>query len=426
MRLAGDIQVLRLRDFRLVFGAAVASLLGDGMVPVALAFAVLDLTGSATDLGLVMAARVVALSSSLLLGGVIADRIGRRVVMVAADLVRLVGQTAIGLLLLSGHATVPDLVVSQVILGAASGFFNPAASGLLPMVAGEHLQQANSLKGMAMAAGNIAGPAISGALVVATGPGAALLIDGASYGVSALLLGRLSGVAAVKAPRRPFAAELRDGFVEVRKRTWVLAIIASAAFWNMLAAFVVLGPVVAKRSLGGPGAWAAILTAEGVGWLAGGLALLRVSPRRPLVVAIGASATALLPTVLLAVPAPLALIVCAGLFAGVATMLFNTLFETMLQQHVPAHALSRVSSFDWFGSIAFQPLGLALMGPLAGAVGVSAALYLSAGLKLLSLVALLGVKDVRTLGPAPPPEPDRTLTGVSRQAVPVPGAVSKR
>jgi hypothetical protein len=117
----------------------------------------------------------------------------------------------------------------------------------------------------------------------------------------------------------------------------------------MLASFVVLGPLVAKRSLGGPAGWAAVLTAEGFGWLAGGLTLLRVAPRRPLLVAIGASATAVLPMVLLAVPAPLAAIVCAGLFAGVATMLFNTLFETMLQQQVPERALSRVSSFDWFG-----------------------------------------------------------------------------
>jgi MFS family permease len=402
VRLAPDLDVLRLRDFRLVFGASVASLLGDGVVPVALAFAVLDQTGSPTDLGLVLAARGVALASSLLLGGVIADRVGRRAVMVAADLVRLGAQAAIGVLLLSGEATVAEMLVSQALVGAASGFFNPAASGLLPAVAGEHLQQANSLKGMAMAGGNIAGPAISGALVVATGPGAALLIDAASYGISALLLARVAGVKHVQAPRQRFAAELHEGFAEVRRRTWVWATIASAALWNLLAAFTVLGPFVAKHSLGGPGAWAAILAAEGIGWLTGGVVLLRAAPRRPLLVAMIASATAVIPTALLAVPAPLAAILVAGLFAGAASMLFNTLFETMLQQHIPRHALSRVSSFDWFGSLALQPLGLALMGPLASAVGVSAALYLSAGLKFLTLGALFAVKDIRTLGPVPP------------------------
>ena len=402
MPLPRELDVLRLRDFRLVFGASVASLVGDGVVPVALAFAVLDLTGSATDLGIVLAARVVALVGSLLIGGVVADRVGRRAVMVTADVVRLGTQAAIGVLLVAGEATIGEMVVSQALVGAASGFFNPASSGLLPVVAGERLQQANTLKGMAMAAGNIAGPAISGALVVATGPGAALLIDAGSYGVSALLLMRVHATSQVETPRQRFTAELREGFAEVRKRTWVWATIASAALWNMLAAFTVLGPVVAKNSLGGPAAWAAILTAEGIGWLAGGVTLLRITPRRPLILATLASAAAVIPTLLLAVPAPFAAIVLASLFAGVSTMLFNILFETMLQQHIPRHALSRVSSFDWFGSMALQPVGLALMGPLASAIGVSAALYLAATLKLVSLAALLGIKDFRTLGPSPP------------------------
>lgn len=401
MPLPRELDVLKLRDFRFVFGAAVASLMGDGVVPVALAFAILDLTGSATDLGIVLAARVLALVSSLLIGGVVADRVGRKAVMIAADLVRLGAQAAIGALLVSGDATIVEMVVAQALVGAASGFFNPAASGLIPMVAGERLQQANSLKGMAMAAGNIVGPAISGALVVTVGPGAALLIDAASYGVSALLLARVHVAARVDAPRQRFASELREGFAEVRKRTWLWAIIASAAFWNMLAAFSVLGPVVAKQSLGGPGAWAAILAAEGIGFLVAGVTLLRIAPRRPLVVASAASAVAVLPTLLLAVPAPVATIVVASLFAGVSSMLFNTLFETTLQSHVPRHALSRVSSYDWFGSLALQPVGLALMGPLAGAVGVSAALYLCAGLKLLTLGSLLAVKGIRTLGPSP-------------------------
>ncbi|MGI9185445.1 MAG: MFS transporter [Solirubrobacteraceae bacterium] len=166
MRLASDLDVLRLRDFRLVFGAAVVSLLGDGMLPVALTFAILDLTGSATDLGIVLAARTVALVGSLLVGGVVADRVSRRMVMIGADLVRLLGQGTIAVLLVSGHATVVEIAVSQAFLGAATGFFNPASSGLIPLVAGEWLQQANSLRGMAMAAGNIAGPAIAGVLVV--------------------------------------------------------------------------------------------------------------------------------------------------------------------------------------------------------------------------------------------------------------------
>src|ERR671928_1849830 len=196
MRRTGGLDVLRLRDFRLVFGAAVVSLLGDGVAPLALTFAVLDLTGSATDLGAVFAARTAGLVGSLLIGGVVADRFPRRAVMIGADALRLVAQGAVGVLLLTGHATVAEIAVSQAVVGAATGFFNPASSGLIPAVSGDWLQQANSLRGIASAAGNIAGPAIAGVLVATTTPGTALVVDAASYGVSGLLLARVGHVRA--------------------------------------------------------------------------------------------------------------------------------------------------------------------------------------------------------------------------------------
>lgn len=412
MRLASGLAVLRLRDFRLVFAAALVSLVGDGVVPVALAFAVLDLTGSATDLGIVLAARTLALVAALLVGGVVADRVGRRKVMIGADLIRLGTQGAIGALLVSGHATVSELAGSQVLLGAGSGFFNPASSGLMPAVAGEWLQQANALRGMAMAAGGIAGPAIAGALVVTVGPGPALLVDSASYGASALLLVRLRGDPSSESPQR-FLVELRDGFAEVRARTWVWSVIAAFSVANTIAvAFPVLGAVVAKRQLGGAGAWAAIMTARGVGWLVAGTTLLRLRPRRPLLVSTVVGMAGALPELLLAGPAPLGAIVVAALLAGVGGMVFNTLWETTLQSHVPERALSRVSSYDWFGSIALQPLGYALIGPLATAVGVSQALYLCGAVQLAIVASLLTIRDVRTLGPKP-------VTAASTEASPV-------
>jgi MFS family permease len=397
--LSSDLDVLRLREFRLVFSAALVSLIGDGVLTVALAFAVLDLTASATDLGLVLAARTVALVCSLLLGGVVADRVGPRAVMIAADLVRLFGQGAIGVLLVSGHASVGEIAASQAVLGAASGFFNPASSGLMPAVAGERLQQAYALRGMAVAAGNIAGPAIGGALVVTIGPGAAMLVDAGSYGISALLLARASaGPARSPASPQRFLAQLRDGFDEVRSRTWAWSIIVVFSFVNTIGvAFPVLGAVVAKQQLGGAGAWAAVLAFRAVGLLAGGVILLRAAPRRPLLVAMPACATGALPVLFLAVPAPLALIIVAALVAGVGSIVFNTLWETTLQQHVPVQARSRVSSYDWFGSLALQPLGYALIGPLAGAVGVSTALYLCGAAEVAAVASLLAVKDVRTL-----------------------------
>jgi MFS family permease len=402
MRMPAGPDVLRLRDFRMVFGAALASLLGDGMVPVALSFAVLDLSGSATDLGLVLAARSVALVGSLLIGGVVADRVSRRTVMIGADLVRLVAQTVTGVLLVTGHASVAELALSQACVGAATGFFNPASSGLIPLVAGDWLQQGNSLRGMAMAAGNIAGPAIAGVLVVATSPGIALLVDAGSYGVSALLLARVKRQAAGDSVPQRFVAELRQGFSEFRARTWVWSIVAAMSVVNAVAvAFPVLGALTAKRHLGGAGAWALILAGQGVGSLIAGTTLLRLKPRRPLLVALLVGLVPALPMFLLAVPAPLALIVVAAVVGGVGNMMFNTLWETTLQQHIPQAARSRVSSYDWFGSLAFQSLGFALIGPFAAAVGTSTALYLCAGVDVSLVAALLAVRDIRAVSALP-------------------------
>ena len=411
VRLPSDLEVLRQRDFRFVFSAAVVSLLGDGVLPVALAFAVLDLTGSATDLGIVLAARTVALVASLLVGGVVADRIGRRMVMISADLVRLVGQGVIGVMLVSGDATVAEIAVSQLLLGAASGFFNPASSGLIPTVAGERLQEANALRGMAIAAGNIAGPAIAGVLVVTAGPGWALLIDAVSYGASAVLLARVRRDDARPASTEHFLADLRDGFAEVRSRTWVWStIVAFSVLTTFALAFPVLGALIARRDLGGAGAWAAILVARAVGALVDSTTLLRLRPQRPLLVATLAGMVTALPTLLLAVPAPLVWIVIAAFISGVGPMVFNTLWETTLQQHIPASARSRVSAYDWLGSMALQPVGYALIGPLATGIGVSAALYLCGGIEFAALAMLLTVRDIWTL----PPHPRKPVVNVGR------------
>ena len=403
MRVVAGLDVLRLRDFRLVFGAAVASLLGDGMVPVALTFAVLDLTGSATDLGIVLAARSAALVGSLLIGGVVSDRVSRRTVMIGADLVRLVAQGAIGVLLVAGQASVWELAISQACVGAATGFFNPASSGLIPLVAGDWLQQGNSLRGMAMSAGNIAGPAIAGVLVVTTSPGFALLIDAGSYGASALLLSAVHAHTRGGSPPQRFVAELREGFAEFRARTWVWATIVAISVANAVGvALTVLGPLIAKRDLGGAGAWALILAAQGLGSLIAGAILLRVTPRRPLLIAVLVGLLHALPTLLLAVPTILALIVVAALASGIGSMVFNTLWETTLQHHIPETARSRVSSYDWFGSLALQSLGFALIGPFAAAVGTSTALYLCGAVDIVVVAALLTIRDVRTLSSFPP------------------------
>jgi predicted MFS family arabinose efflux permease len=398
-RLPDSVGVLRVRDYRLVFGAYASSLLGDGMVGVALAFAVLGLGGSASALGLVLAARSVPLVGCLLVGGVIADRIPRRTVMVAADLTRLASQGTLAGLLIAGGAHVWTLALLSGVTGAATGFFNPASTGLLPqVVAPEQLQQANGLRATAMAVGEIFGPSVAGVLVATAGPGWALGIDAASFAVSAAFLSRLSVRPRPDSRRNTFLSDLRAGWSVFRSRTWLWTVVLAFALSNALwAAWSALGPVVARSSLGGAPAWGAVLSAMGVGGVLGGIAAIRAAPRRPLLLFTLSGVVYAVPLALLALRAPVPILAATALLAGVSLMYGNSVWESTLQRHVPADALSRVSAYDWFGSFAFYPLGLALWGPIASGIGVDAALWLAFALWTAVMLAVLAVPDVRRL-----------------------------
>src|SRR5829696_2229816 len=208
---------LRERNFRMFFAGQAVSLLGDGMVPVALVFAVLEITGSPSALGLVLAARVLPTVVLLLVGGVVADRVSRRQVMIVADIARMLAQGAMAAVLIAGVAEVWMLAVLAAVGGAATAFFEPASTGLVPMtVSAGRLQQANALQGLSRAAGAIAGPAIAGVLVATVGPGAALAVDGATFAVSAAFLMALRVSPVIQAPSAAFISELREGWHEFR------------------------------------------------------------------------------------------------------------------------------------------------------------------------------------------------------------------
>jgi MFS family permease len=396
--------VLREPEYRKLFTGQAASLLGDGMVNVALAFAVIGLGGGAAAVGLVFAVRTVPLVGCLLVGGVIADRISRRSVMIAADATRLFSQGAIAALLISGHGSVAALAVLSGITGAATGFFNPASTGLLPeVVAAEQLQQANGLRATAQATGEISGPIIAGVLVAAAGAGWALAIDAATFAISAAFLVRLRlEPRAARAPST-FFEDLREGWSAFRSMTWVWSFVAGVSIANMLwGAWSVVGPVVADRELGGAATWGAILAAMGAGGLLGGLTAIRTRPHRPLVAATLAVPVFSIPLAFLAAGAPAALLGVAAFFSGGAMMYGNTVWESALQRHVPSASLSRVSAYDWFGSLAFRPLGLAVWGPVAAAAGVSESLWIAFVLLNASALAVLAVGDVRRLTDATP------------------------
>ena len=389
------------RSFRLFFFGQGISAVGDRIVSVALAFAVLDLTGSVRDLGLVLAAQTVPLVLFLLMGGVWSDRLSRRAVMLTSDLVRAGAQGASALLLVSGKAQVWQLVVLQAIYGSAEAFFKPAAQALLPeTVAAADLQQANALIAVSGNIANVGGPALAGVLVATLGAGWGLAIDAGSFLASAAYLSLMRVQAVIPAPRTGTLSELRSGWRAFRSRTWLWVSALEFMASNALAfsPYLVLGPEIARTSLGGPGAWAAISTASGIGAVLGGTLGLRWNPRYPLRAMFVTSLIGTSPLlVLLAAVAPLPALLGAAVISGMSISFFNLVWFAVVQRRIPGEELSRVSSWDALGSYAITPIGLAAAGPIGIALGISTTLYAAAALGLLATVAVLAVPSVRNL-----------------------------
>ncbi len=391
--------VLRLREVRLLLAGQAVSVLGDRALAVALAFAVLEVGGSASSVGLVLAAATVPLVASVLVGGVIGDRTSRRAVMVAADLLRVVTQGTMAALLLAGVAEVWMLAALAALTGIGTGLFNPASTALLPeVVPAPQLQEANALRSAAVSAGEIAGPLLGGVLVAAAGAGAAIAVDALTFAVSAACLVALRVPARAAGPAASFLADLRAGWASFSGRRWVWSFTVYFAMANaMWAAWSALGPVVAARELGGAAAWGTVLGATGVGALAGSVAATRIDPARPLVLVAAVEGLFALPLAFLAGGAPVALLVGAAFLSGAGMMIGTSVWVSTLQRRIPAESLSRVSSYDWFGSYACYPIGLALWGPLAAAIGVSAALWLAFALFGALALAILAIPDTRRL-----------------------------
>jgi MFS family permease len=370
------------------------------MAPIAIAFAVLDAGGSASELGVVLAARMVPQLVFLLVGGVWADRLPRNLVMLVSDLVTGGAQAATAALVLTGNAEIWHLAVLQAIGATGFAFFFPASTGLVPQtVEPALLQQANAILRMALNVASIGGAAVGGLLVAAVGPGWALGIDAATFFVSAILLSsmRVAQEARLAAPN--FLSELREGWREFTARTWLWVIVLAFGFLNAAetGALNVLGPVVAKEELGGASAYGAIFAAEALGLFLGAMVALRFKPSRPLFVGCAAMITLPPVLILLALGAPLPLIVLAAVVMGLGIELFGVYWDTALQQHVPEHSLSRVSSYDALGSFIFIPLGQLAAGPIAEAIGVDAALYLAAGVVTISTIAMVATPSIRNL-----------------------------
>ncbi|MDX2646591.1 MFS transporter [Streptomyces sp. PA03-1a] len=396
--------VLRERDFRRFFIGYTTSLFGSSMASVALAFAVLETGGGGTELGLVLAARILPLVLVLLAGGVLTDRWGSRQVMLAADVTRCLTQAGLALALLGGDPHMVTLIALVVVWGAAEALFTPALDALVPrIVPGDALSDGNALLGVARSAASIAGPAIAGVLTAAAGASAVLAVDAVSYGVSVVALLLLPRTVRAAGPASSFVAELREGWTEFRSRTWLWVTSVHVCLFNLFvwAPFLVLGPLVAQRNLGGPSSWGLVMALYGAGAVAGGVAMLGRRPRRPLFVGTAATLGWAMPSAALATGRPLPWICAAALAAGVGSAVCGTLYATATQSQVPPSALARVSAYGTFGAFALGPVGLAAAGPVSVLFGVAGVLGFGAVWQLAAVALVLTLPAVRAALPRP-------------------------
>ncbi|OEJ28027.1 MFS transporter [Streptomyces agglomeratus] len=389
------------RNYVLLTASAIVTSLGTHGALIAAAFAVLESGGDGGDVGLVAAARTLPLVLFLLIGGAIADRLPRHRVMVAANALNCVSQAAFAFLVLTGDPQLWQMMLLTALCGAGQAFFNPAAEGmLLSSVSGEQANRAFALFRMAMHGAAIGGAALGGALIAAVGPGWVLAVDAAAFAFAGALRAFLD-VSHIR-PREPgggMLSDLREGWREVVGRPWLWSIVAqfSVVVAVVGAAEAVYGPLVAEDELGGAAPWGLALAAFGVGTLGGALMMMRWKPRRLLLAGTLCVFPLALPSAALAVPLPVAGLAAVMFVSGVAIEVFGVSWMTALHQEIPEEKFSRVSAYDWFGSVAMLPLATAVAGPVEGVVGRGTALWGCAALVVLVTAAVLFVPDVRNL-----------------------------
>jgi MFS family permease len=399
-RLRENFGALEERNFRYLWLGQTGSAIGDGLSFVAIAFAVLAIGGSTTEIGIVFAAFFLPNVVFLLVGGVWADRLPRNLVMLTSDGVRAVVQIGLAILLFTGSAEVWHIVVAAALHGAASAFFMPASIGLMPQVVSPgRLQQANALMTLSRSAAFIIGPAVSGILVAASGPGTVFALDAVTYLFSMITLAllRIDRAVAPEA-RESFLSELKQGWHEVRSRDWLIGSLVVFGVSNMaMGSFMVLGPVIVDRELGGAAEWGLIMTVGALGAIIGGAVALRWKPARPLAVGFAFMLVGATRTLALIPPLPVLVIAISAMATLIAISISNTLWETVLQQRIPQASLSRVSSYDWMVSLALQPIAFVIIGPLADTIGEVQTLLLASVIGLAANFGALLVPSIRNM-----------------------------
>jgi predicted MFS family arabinose efflux permease len=422
-RLSGALRrfpVLGIRDFRLLLADRLLAPAAYAFSLVGVSFAVLDATGSTKDLSFVLAAQIVPSLIFTVVGGVIADRIRPQLVIIAGNIMIALGEGTFGIMVLTGHPRLWQMIALETVTGTGMAIFYPASQALLPrLIPAGLLQQASALSRLAMNGGQMGGAVLAGLAVAALGPGWALVACGTGMLGTIPLMLSLRVSAHGPTQGSSMLRDLRDGWSEFRSHTWLWVIVAEFGVILMAwyGAFQVLGPVVARAHLGGAAAWGAITAAESVGLIVGGFVSLKFTLRRPMlfVAAIG-GAIAISP-ISLASPWPLPVVCLASLCLGITMEIMMVQWTVGLARNIPPRILARVSSYDALGSVMAMPLGAVIVGPIAAAVGVSATEYGAGALIIIASLLALIPREIRQLRAAPVPPPGQQAQATS-SAVP--------
>ncbi|MGC5014982.1 MFS transporter [Streptosporangium sp. DT93] len=395
------------RDFRLLLAARVVSSAGTGFGPVALGFGVLGLPGADTGtLSLVVACQTLPQLLLVLLGGVLADRLPRTVLLATAEVTAGLAWGGMAVMVGTGSAPVPLLAACAVVAGAAAAPVGPALTGMVVhVVPASERPRANSVLRSATYTARTVGLVVAGPTVAWAGAGWALAVDAVTYLLAAVLLAALRPAAPASFPGTGMAGELVAGWREFTGRQWLWVLVTgySVAYAVASAVTGVLGPFAAQSYLGGPRAWSAVLAGQAVGTLAGAVVARWVRPPRPALVAALLLPAGAVPIALLAAALPVPVVVAGAVVAGVGNGLLMVVADTVVQQHVPAHAVSRVSAYDWFGSLALAPVAVAAAGIGARELGVRPTLAGCAVLVCAAAAFTVCAPQVRALRANPPP-----------------------
>ncbi|EHR51354.1 arabinose efflux permease family protein [Saccharomonospora marina XMU15] len=400
MTVVGSLAPLRYAPFRWLLTGRTVSVFGSSIAPIALAFSVLDLTGSVSDLGVVVGARALATLAFVLAGGVIADRLPRHRVMVMAATLAAVSQAMLAVLIITGSATIPLLVVLAFANGMAGAFALPAAAALLPQTVPPQIRQhANGLSRLGFNGAMVSGSAAGGVLVTLSGPGWGLAVNAATFTAAAVCfaLVRVAATRDKSAPPRDVLRELREGWTEFVGHSWLRRVVAASMIINAVfhGSVMVLGPAVADQTIG-RGAWGLVLAAWAAGMALGAVIAMRLRVRRLLLAGVtGMFLNVPLMLGLALTPQALLLLAAAALLAGIAIGQFGVAWETTMQEHIPPEKLARVYSYDLLGGLLAVPAGQVAAGPVADAIGTGPALLCAAGILALAVGAMVGHNDVR-------------------------------